>query len=59
MQAAHDWFDRVIAGRTVCMITPDNSGSLRIAREVGYVPLREAEFGGDAVQLLTRKGPVG
>lgn len=59
VQAAHDWFDRVIAGRTVCMITPDNSGSLRIAREVGYVPLREAEFGGDAVQLLTRKGPVG
>ncbi|MGJ8628355.1 MAG: GNAT family N-acetyltransferase [Sulfitobacter sp.] len=56
-RAAHDWFDRVIAGRTVCMINFDNAGSLKIAAALGYVPLRETEFEGDVVQLMTRKGP--
>ncbi len=56
-RAAHDWFDRVIAGRTVCMITPDNHGSLRLAEALGYTLLREAEFEGETVQLMTRKGP--
>lgn len=56
-QAAHDWFDRVIAGRTVCMISPDNTGSLRIAQALGYVALREVAIDGDALQLMTRKGP--
>ncbi|QUJ77396.1 GNAT family N-acetyltransferase [Sulfitobacter albidus] len=56
-RAAHDWFDRVVAGRTVCMITPDNESSLRIATTLGYVPLRETEVDGDPVQLMTRKGP--
>ncbi len=55
--AAHDWFDRVVAGRTVCMITPENENSLRIAQALGYSYLRDAELEGDAVQLLTRKGP--
>ncbi|GLT10057.1 GNAT family N-acetyltransferase [Sulfitobacter sp. PR48] len=56
-QAAHDWFDRVVAGRTVCLITPDNEGSLRIAETLGYTPMRETEMDGDPVVLLTRKGP--
>lgn len=56
-QAAHDWFDRVVAGRTVCIITPDNHGSLRIAKALGYVALRDAEMDGDVVRLMTRKGP--
>lgn len=56
-RAAHDWFDRVIAGRTVCMITPDNAGSLRIAEALGYHLLREVQIEGDTVQLMTRKGP--
>ncbi|MEQ6247726.1 GNAT family N-acetyltransferase [Sulfitobacter sp. HNIBRBA3233] len=55
--AAHDWFDRVVAGRTVCMITPENENSLSIAKSLGYVALREAEIDGDAVLLMTRKGP--
>ncbi|MEW9918549.1 GNAT family N-acetyltransferase [Marimonas sp. MJW-29] len=57
VQAAHDWFDRVIAGRTVCMITPANKPSLRIAKALGYVAMREAEMDGDTVRLMTRKGP--
>ncbi|WP_025053980.1 GNAT family N-acetyltransferase [Sulfitobacter noctilucicola] len=57
VQAAHDWFDRVIAGRTVCIITPENINSLRIAATLGYEELREVEMGGDVVRLMTRKGP--
>lgn len=56
-QAAHDWFDRVIAGRTVCMITPENTGSLRIAGALGYELLRETEMDGGKICLMTRKGP--
>ena len=56
-RAAHDWFDRVIAGRTVCTITTDNENSLRIAEELGYVPLRDAAIEGAPVLLFTRKGP--
>lgn len=55
--AAHDWFDRVVAGRSVCMITPDNENSMRIAQTLGYSPLREAQLDGDPVVLMTRKGP--
>ena len=57
VEAAHDWFDRVIAGPTVCIITPDNAASLRIAEKVGYRQIREAEMGEDKVLLMTRKGP--
>lgn len=55
--AAHDWFDRVIAGRTVCMITPENENSLRMAEHLGYHALREAQIEGETVLLMTRKGP--
>lgn len=57
VQAAHDWFDRVIAGRTVCIITPQNVPSRRIAEAVGYAVMREAELKGEHVLLLGRKGP--
>lgn len=56
-QAAHDWFDRVIAGRTVCMIAPQNRASLRIAEVLGYHLLREVGIDGENVCLMTRKGP--
>lgn len=56
-QAAHDWFDRVVAGRTVCMITPQNTGSLRIAEALGYEHMRDTEIEGAAICLMTRKGP--
>ena len=56
-RAAHDWFDRVVAGRTVCMITARNEPSLRLATALGYTALREIEVEGEAVCLMTRKGP--
>lgn len=55
--ATHDWFDRVIAGPTVCMITPENTASLRVAHALGYRILRETQIEGDTVCLLRRKGP--
>ncbi|KEJ90195.1 GNAT family N-acetyltransferase [Sulfitobacter donghicola] len=55
--AAHDWFDRVIAGRTVCMLAPENEGSLRIAKALGYEPFREETLEGDTVLLMSRNGP--
>ncbi|MEQ6204294.1 GNAT family N-acetyltransferase [Sulfitobacter sp. HNIBRBA2951] len=57
VKAAHDWFDRVVAGRTVCMVSPENAGSLRIAQTLGYEPLRYARIEGEDVMLMTRKGP--
>lgn len=55
--AAHDWFDRVVTGPLVCMIDPDHQMSLRLAESLGYVPLRTAKYGRDAVQLMFRKSP--
>ncbi|WP_295316928.1 GNAT family N-acetyltransferase [Roseobacter sp.] len=57
VKAAHDWFDRVVTGRLVCMIAPENERSLTIAGKMGYVALRDAVHDGDAVKLLARKGP--
>ncbi|MGB7244136.1 MAG: GNAT family N-acetyltransferase [Sulfitobacter sp.] len=56
-RAAHDWFDRVVTGRLVCMISPENAASLQVAEQLGYVPMRETKFDGNDVQLFARKGP--
>ena len=57
VRAAHEWFDRVVTGRLVCMIDPRNTGSLRLAEQMGYALMREASFQGGSVRLLERKGP--
>ncbi|WP_037227431.1 GNAT family N-acetyltransferase [Roseobacter sp. GAI101] len=56
-RAAHDWFDRVVTGRTVCMIAAENAPSLRLAESLGYVDQRTVTIDGDSVRLMTRKGP--
>ncbi|MBQ0804378.1 MULTISPECIES: GNAT family N-acetyltransferase [unclassified Sulfitobacter] len=56
-KAAHDWFDRVVTGRTVCMIDVQNKVSLHLAQALGYVALREVAVEGTDVCLMTRKGP--
>ncbi|MFK7746332.1 MAG: GNAT family N-acetyltransferase [Roseobacter sp.] len=55
--AAHDWFDRVITGRLVCMIDPAHTASVRIAQRMGYTHMRDAEHAGAVVHLMERKGP--
>ncbi|MCU9838082.1 GNAT family N-acetyltransferase [Ruegeria sp. WL0004] len=57
VQAAHDWFDRIIPGRLVAMVSPENERSLRLAGALGYREMRRSEFGGDPVVLLRRDGP--
>tara|TARA_R110000796_G_scaffold61025_3_gene141170 strand:- start:65 stop:547 length:483 start_codon:yes stop_codon:yes gene_type:complete len=55
--AAHDWFDRVVTGRTVCMISVQNKASLRLATNLGYNAMREVDSDSGRVCLMTRKGP--
>ncbi|MEE4188817.1 MAG: GNAT family N-acetyltransferase [Roseobacter sp.] len=57
IRAAHDWFDRVVTGRLVCMIDPRNTRSVIIAKEMGYRLMREATYEGDPVNLYERNAP--
>lgn len=57
VRAAHDWFDRVVTGRLVCMIDPAHTPSLKMADAMGYVAMRDAEYHGSPVRLMARKGP--
>jgi RimJ/RimL family protein N-acetyltransferase len=56
MAAALAWFDREHGPqRIVCMITPGNAPSIRLAERLGFVALRDAKLpAGDAVQLFER-----
>ncbi|ABG32550.1 N-acetyltransferase [Roseobacter denitrificans] len=57
VRAAHDWFDRVVTGRLVCMIDPRNERALRLAAAMGYTLMREARYQGNPVRLFERKTP--
>lgn len=57
VQAAHDWFDRVIPGPLVAIVDSRNTVSLKLAERLGYTVLREAEFEGTPVHLFRRNGP--
>lgn len=56
MSAVLAWFEREHgAQRIVCMVSPDNAPSLRLAEKLGFAALREAELpDGDAVRLFER-----
>lgn len=57
-QAAQHWMDQQNFGdRTVCMMSPDNIASIRVAKKCGYSLLREtADEHGD-VHLMYRDKP--
>ena len=57
VSAAHDWFDRVVTGRLVCLIDPRNTRSVQIAEAMGYKVLREATLDGETVTLYERNSP--
>jgi len=57
VQAAHEWFDRVIPGPLTALITQAHDRSLRIAEALGYRALRDAEMDGVALVLMRRNGP--
>ena len=53
--AALAWTDRTLeAARTVCMISPDNAPSMRLAARVGFAPYAETRYKDSAVVLLER-----
>lgn len=56
-KTAHDWFDRVITGPLVCILSPENQASLKVAQNLGYEPLRQTELDGNIAQLMTRPKP--
>jgi len=58
MQAALGWFDREHGPRRiVCMISPENEPSLRLADKLGFAPVREAALpDGAIVRVFERAG---
>ncbi|WP_269515534.1 GNAT family N-acetyltransferase [Brevundimonas subvibrioides] len=55
VEAALAWADTVLdAPRTVCMITPGNLASIRLAGRVGYAIYAEGTYRGEPTLLLER-----
>ncbi len=55
VQAAVGWADAQGIDRTVCMISPDNSPSMRVAEKAGYREYARTEFKGSPTILLERQ----
>ena len=54
LTAALTWTDRRLEGRTVCMISPENAASLKLAARVGYRAYATATYKDHGVQLFER-----
>ena len=55
LRAALAWTDaHVTSDATVCMISPENLASVRLAERVGYAPYAMADYKGSNVQLYRR-----
>lgn len=56
MTAVFAWFDAEHGPRrTVCMIDPANTASIRLAEKLGFTAMRDAELAGEKVRLFGRK----
>ena len=59
MRAALAWFDRAHgARRIVCMISPGNEPSVRLAAKLGFTPYRHAELPDGAAVTLLQRAPA-
>ena len=58
MRAVYDWFDAEHGLATVCMIAPENAGSINVAHKLGFAETRQTTLadGGDVV-LFERSAP--
>lgn len=56
-QAAHDWFDRVIPGPLVCLVSAGNVRSRAVAERLGYDALGEVEAPEGPAVMLRRDRP--
>jgi RimJ/RimL family protein N-acetyltransferase len=55
IQAAHEWFfTQREAVRTVCIISPENLPSVRVAERIGYRPFGEATYKDKTVTMFER-----
>ncbi len=55
MSAAINWMDTILnKARTVCMIDPENYGSIRIAGKLGYNKHSESFYEGKKVEIYCR-----
>lgn len=55
VSAALAWCDEALnEPRTVCMISPDNGPSLKLAARLGFRPYADGDYKGDTVTLLER-----
>ncbi|MFI5348783.1 MAG: GNAT family N-acetyltransferase [Elusimicrobiota bacterium] len=57
VRAAASWGDGRF-GRTVCLISPANIASIRVAEKCGFRRLRETAYKGETVFLFERTGAV-
>lgn len=55
MRAMLDWFDAEFGHEVVCMISPENAPSLRLADKLGFEPLRDTMLPGDEPIRLFRR----
>ena len=59
LQAALAWTDAYrLEPRTVCMISPENAPSVKLAERVGYRPYAEADYKDSRVTLFERPRTV-
>jgi RimJ/RimL family protein N-acetyltransferase len=55
MAAVLGWFDGAHGGRTVCMISPGNTASGRVAAKLGYVPIGMATYKDEEIMRYARE----
>ena len=58
VRAAVDWGDARRFARTVCMISPENTPSIRVAERVGYREYARTGFKGNPTILFERRASV-
>ena len=59
LEAALAWTDAYrLEPRTICMISPDNTPSVKLAKRVGYRPYAETNYKGSSVTLFERPRTV-
>jgi len=58
MTAAQEWLDQKFSpAKTVCIISPENSPSIALAKKLGFRPTGEAEYNQNIVRLFERLRP--
>ncbi|MBR9836047.1 MAG: GNAT family N-acetyltransferase [Alphaproteobacteria bacterium] len=54
---AHAWLDQHHAGRSTCIINPDNVASIKVAKRVGYHQFCETRLGDSDILMFERNSP--